>query len=208
MRNRCVSVLVVGWALQQPITGTAYLQVSSAIREFSCEVFPRDIGEAGLVARYGRENVRPAGITGWDDGPQDGAVVFPNQEDLKLELIWADPGKTISSIRAVGSRWRSPEGITVGMDLKTIERRNGWPFRLAAFAREGYPGEVLSWGNGRFKTIAGDGCAVRIYLLPREEDRTSGPHLPFRQREFSSGHPVMQRLNPRVYQLLIWYPGR
>ena len=203
MRAQCICVLVVGWALQQAIG--AAVQAPSAAREFSCEVFPRDIGEAGLVARYGRENVRRAGVVGWDDGPQDGAVVFPDQEDLKLEIIWADPGKTISSIRAIGGRWRSPDGITVGMDLKTIERRNGWPFRLAAFARQGYPGEVLSWGNGRLKTIAENACYVRYYLLPSEGARTSGPSLPFRQREFSSGHPAMQELNPRVYQLLIWY---
>ncbi len=207
MRHQCVCLLLVGCALQ-PMIGVASFQAPSTVREFSCEAFPRDIGEAGLVARYGREQVRRAGVVGWDDGPQDGAVVFPDQEDLKLELIWADPGKTIDSIRAIGGRWRSPDGIAVGMDLKTIEQRNGWPFRLSRFAGEGYPGQVLSWGNGRYKIIADDTCGVRIYLIPGEGARTSGPRLPFYQREFSSGHPAMQALNPRVYQLLIRYPGR
>jgi hypothetical protein len=206
--RQCVGVLVMACALNQATAGTAYPQAPSPVREFSCEVFPQETGEAELVARYGRDNVRLAGVVGWDDGPQDGAIVFPDQQDLKLEIIWANPGKTISSIRAVGRRWRSPEGISVGTDLKTIERRNGWPFRLSAFAREGYPGEVLSWGNGRLKTVVRNGCSVRIYLLPQEGARTSGPRLPFRHREFSSGHPAIQELNPRVYQLLIYYPGR
>ena len=206
MRNQCVCVLVVGCALQQMI-GAASLQAPSAIREFSCEAFPLNIGEAELVSRYGRENVRPAGIVGWDDGPQDGAVVFPDQEDLKLEIIWADPRRTISSMRTrgTGGRWRSPDGITVGMDLKTIERRNGWPFRLSRFWGEGYPGHVLSWGNGRFRANGPGECAVEIYLLPVEGmtiDREVRRQLNVRQ--FSSGHPAMQALNPRVYQMLIW----
>jgi hypothetical protein len=205
MRRQCVGVLIAACALYPARVGTASLQAPSAARKFSCEAFPRETGEAELVARYGRDNVRLAGIVGWDDGPQDGAIVFPDQQDLKLEIIWADPGKTISSIRAVGGRWQSPNGISVGMDLKTLERRNGWPFRLAAFAREGYPGEVLSWGKGRLKTDAPGSCAVLIYLLPAEGARGPAHRLPFYQRDFSSGHPVMQALNPRVYQMSIWY---
>ena len=205
MRHQCAGVLVAAWALQHAMAGMAHPHAWSTTHEFSCEAFPRETSEAQLVARYGRENVRAAGVVGWDDGPQDGAVVFPDRPDLKLEIIWADPGKTISYIRAVGRRWRSPEGMSVGMDLKTIERRNGWPFRLAAFAREGYPGEVLSWGSGRLKMIADDNCSVSVYLLPSERARISGLRLPFRHREFSSGHPVMQQLNPQVYQMLVWY---
>jgi len=213
MRNQCVCVLVVAWALQQAMTGTAHFQSPSAVREFSCEAFPRELSEAGLIARYGRENVRPGGVVGSDDGPQDGAIVFPDQEDLKLEIIWADPGlrQTIDTIRTrgTGGRWQSPDGIAVGMDLKTIEQRNGWPFRLSRFWGEGYPGGVLSWGNGRLKTQGSGSCAVNIYLLPVE--RTAIDPAIRRQlnvREFSSGHPAMQALNPRVYQMLIWYRGR
>ena len=205
MRNHCVYALVVAWALQPAMDCAARVQAQSAVREFSCETFPRETGEAELISRYGRDNVRAEGIVGWDDGPQDGAVVFPDQQDLKLDVIWADPRKTISSIRATGRRWRSPNGITVGMDLKLLERRNGWPFRLAAFAREGYPGEVLSWGKGRLKTDTSGNCAVLIYLNPAEGARSPAYRLPFYQREFSSGHPALQALNPRVYQLLIWY---
>lgn len=206
MRTLCVGVLVAVSVLQHGI-GAASLQ-SPSVREFSCEAFPRETGESELVARYGRDNVKLAGVVGWDDGPQDGAVVFPDQDDLKLEIIWADPGRTISSIRArgTGGRWRSPDGITVGMDLKTIERRNGWPFRLSRFWGEGYPGGVLSWGNGRFKPNGSSNCAVYIYLSPQEGipiDRAIGRQL--NVREFSSGHPAMQAINPRVYQMLIWY---
>jgi hypothetical protein len=204
MRREYLGAFIVAYALHQAMAAASYSQTPSAMREFSCDEFPRDTSEAKLVARYGRDNVRRAGVVGWDDGPQDGAIVFADQADLKLEIIWGTPGETIGSIRAVGGRWRSPNGIHVGMDLKTIERRNGWPFRLAPFAREGYPGEILSWGKGRLHTEASGGCAVSIYLLPAEGARTPAHGLSS-QRDFSSGHPSMQALNPRVYQLLIWY---
>ena len=207
---RLVSLLVVAWAFQQTMAGTGYAEAPAAAREFSCAVFPRDLSKAGLITRYGRENVKRAGVIGWDDGPQDGTVVFPTRHDLKLEIFWWDPHsrQQPSSVRTQGTGgWQSPDGITVGMDLKTLEQRNGAPFRLSAFAREGYPGEVLSWGNGRFKTEAPGSCAVRIYLLPAE-GALGNPktRLPTQRREFSSGHPVIQALNPRVYQMLIWYP--
>ena len=83
MRHRCVCMLVVGWALQQAVIGTAHVQAPSSVREFSCEAFPRELSEAGLIERYGRENVRAGGVVGWDDGPQDGAIVFPDQEDFE-----------------------------------------------------------------------------------------------------------------------------
>jgi hypothetical protein len=44
-----------------------------------------------------------------------------------------------------------------------------------------------------------------IHLKPSEGARSSEHRLPFYQREFSSGHPAMQALNPSVYQMLIWY---
>jgi hypothetical protein len=195
------------------MAGPAYSQVTAAAREFSCHAFPRDIGEAGLIKRYGRENVARAGVVGADDGPQDGTVLFPNHPELKIEIVWWD-GEARTKVhwvrtREAASPWRSPDGIMVGMDLKTLEQRNGWPFRLAPFAREGSPGEVFSWGNGRFKIDNTGGCAVRIDLLPREGSITpTRNRLPAYQREFSSGHPVMQALNPRVYQMLIVHDWR
>ena len=207
MRSQLGWVLTVGLVLQQAV-GTSSLPVQEGPHEFSCAAFPQDLGEAGLIARYGRENVRSAAVVGSDDGPQDGTVVFPDQDDLRLEIVWRDPEsrKRLAWVRTRGGgrRWEAPNGIAVGMDLKTIERRNGWPFRLRGFTGEGDPGRILSWGNGRFKSADAGGCAVNIFLLPA--DNTVVDPLLGRQLgrgEFSSGHPAMQALNPRVYQMLV-----
>jgi hypothetical protein len=90
------------------------------------------------------------------------------------------------------------------MDLKTIERRNGRPFRLRGFTGEGYPGRIISWGSGRFKSATAAGCTVSIFLLPTDDtevDPLLGRQLGL--GEFSSGHPAMQALNPRVYQMVV-----
>jgi hypothetical protein len=208
MRHLLICILIVGWPLRQAMIGARSSQAPSAEREFSCAAFPRDIGEAGLIARYGPENVRPGPVVGWDDGPQKGTILFPNEPERRIEIVWWDPEtqKTLHWVRTEGRRWQSPDGMTVGTDLKSLEQRNGGPFRLAPFAREGYPGEVLSWGSGRFKSEVPGDCDVRIYLLPAEGAvRNLKIRFPLYQREFSSGHPAMQMLNPRVYQLLIRY---
>jgi hypothetical protein len=205
IRNHLICVLLIGWTVDQASTGPGYAQTSSAAREFSCQAFPREMGEAALIARFGAKNVRPAPVVGWDDGPQDGTVVFPVREDLKLEVFWRAARREMDSVRTrgVGGRWQSPDGITVGMDLKTIEQRNGAPFRLSAFAGEGYPGEILSWGKGRLSSKGPAPCGVHIYLLPAEgAPRDPKMRLPD-EREFSSAHPVIQALNPRVYQMIV-----
>jgi hypothetical protein len=171
--------------------------------EFSCAAFPSNLSEADIVGRYGRQNVVSAPIVGSDDGPQDGTVVFPDQPQMKLEIFWHDPElktkpRSIMT-RGSGSPWRTPNGITVGMDLISIERANGRPFRLGALSTEGQ-GRVRSWGNGRLKMSDPDGCAVAISLYPMTNsnvERSLASQV-LRGREFSSGHPAMQSLNPRV----------
>lgn len=212
MRSRVVWLLAVGLAVQQAsefafAQGVA-TQEGRVPWEFSCAAFPGDLSEAGLMAKYGREQVIAAPVIGADDGPSDGTVVFPDQEDLKLEIVWWDPEfKTKMAwvrTRGRGGRWEAPNGIVVGMGLKAIERANGWPFRLRGFTGEGDPGRIVSWGSGRLMRLEPGNCMVNVFLLP--SDATAVDPLLGRQlgpREFSSGDQAMQALNPKVYQMLV-----
>ena len=153
-------------------------------------------------------------MIGWDDGPQPGTVVFQDQEDRRLEVMWSDPdSKTRMQwvrTRGSGGWWQEPNGLRVGMDLETIESRNGWPFRVRGFTGEGYPGRIVSWGNGRLTTPAATGCVLNIFLLPGDDPVPNGRVLgrQVTRGEFSSGHPAMQALNPRVYQMTLDYYWR
>lgn len=203
------STVALGQSQPNPIQEHAH--------ELSCLTFPPDLTESDLIERYGADNVSSAPVFGSDDGPQDGTVVFPDVEDMKLEINWVgllrtgtppsvDRTARPSWVRSqeYRSRWRTPHGIAVGMDLKTIERMNGRPFRLNGFVQFG--GDIASWGAGKLKSVDADDCKIRIILFPTSD----GPRVPrwlvkqvHQHKEFSSGHPAMQALNPRVVSIYV-----
>ena len=179
--------------------------------ELSCTHFTATMTEAELQARYGAENVDSAGVVGFDDGPQPGVVVFPNEPEARLEIIWADPvGKrwpALVMVRDSATRWRTPSGIRVGMDLRSLERANRRPFRLRGlWAEGGGGGRVLSWAGGRLEMPRTDSCEIDVYLQPAYDG--SEPAV-MRQitpaREFSSGHPTFQAVNPRVVAVTVHF---
>jgi hypothetical protein len=177
-------------------------------QEFSCASFPADLSEAQLVERYGQGNVRRAAVFGADDGPQDGAVLFDGSP-LKLELVWWDPEARTrlawARTREPNSPWRTSNGIAIGLDLLTIERRNGWPFRLAGLGGPEGRGLIRSWGRGRLQSPDSEGCRVSISLQAAGDRRVDSAlyRQVMRGTEFSSGHPVMQTINPQVVALIV-----
>ena len=179
--------------------------------DFSCSTFPANLSESDLLSRYGQGNVITAMITGADDPSFEGTVLFPNQDDARVEIAWYD-AKTKQSpawvrIRGQHSRWRLPNGIALGDDLLGVERRNGFPFRLSSFSVEGQ-GTVRSWGRGRIQNADTERCGIKISFQPNW-DGTDDPMFlrqVIRGLEFSSGHPAMQAINPRVRAISITYP--
>jgi hypothetical protein len=176
----------------------------------TCAAFPANLAEADLVARYGRDNVIHAPVFGADDGPQDGAVVFPGTPDARLEVAWSQTRSGPMWLKAVGSRWTTSSGIKVGADLLSVERANGGPFRLAGFQTEGQ-GAVRSWSRGRLdESQRADNCLVRIHFQPRH-DGSNDDGLVRQVRsglEYSSGHPALQKLNPSVAVIWLTYTLR
>lgn len=204
-------VLILALALASASAGPElpYRGEQQPALELSCARFAATMTEAELQARYGVENLVSAGVVGFDDGPQPGAVVFPNETDARLEIIWGDAiGKRWPAVvlaRRSATRWRTPSGIRVGMDLRSLERANGRPFRLRGlWAEGGGGGRVLSWAGGRLEMPRTEGCAIDVYLQPAYDG--SEPEI-MRQirpgREFSSGHPAFQAVNPRVVVLTV-----
>jgi hypothetical protein len=175
----------------------------------TCAEFPVTVHEADLVARHGRDNVSAAPVFGSDDGPQDGTVLFPKSDDARLEIAWQDEvsKRTPRWIKAVGSRWTTADGISVGTRLQTVERINGRPFRLAGFHTEG-GGRVRSWADGRIARRADrENCTITIQFQP-QYDGSDDPRL-IRQvrfgREYSSAHLALQQLNPKVAVIWLTY---
>ena len=146
--HNAVACAVVAWIGVQTVTAVQARQAPE--RELSCTSFPADLSEAELVERYSRSKVRRAEVFGTDDGPQDGTVVF-DDSPLKLEAAWLDPESRLRiawiRTREIGSPWLAPNGVAIGIDLRSLEERNGRPFRLAALGSPEGRGVIRSWGR-------------------------------------------------------------
>ena len=174
--------------------------------ELSCVAFSADTTAADLAVRFGAANVVTGPVVGLDDGPTTGTILFPGRADTRLEIVWQD-GESKRwpawiAARDPAKRWRTPSGIVIGVDLQELQRTNGRPFRLAGFQTE-LAGRVLSWANGRLEPAASATCGMNVHLQP-DWDGTEDFALVRQVRsgpEYSSAHPAMQGLNPRVVRV-------
>ena len=87
---------------------------------FSCSTFPPNETEADLVKRFGAEKVTNALIEGGGaEGEMNpGTVLFAGRVDEKVEIFWKDKEAKRNpdwiNIQGGTSRWRSPDGVTLG----------------------------------------------------------------------------------------------
>ena len=177
--------------------------------DFSCATFHAFLNESELIAKFGAGNVTSGPVFGSDDGPSEGTILFEERDDMRVEIMWHDVARkeypAWIRVRGERSQWRTPNGLAIGDDLLSIERRNGWPFRLAGFSSEGGHGRLRDWRTGRLGNMLN--CDIRPAFQPRPG--TEEPSL-IRQvtslTEVSSGHPAMQKINPHVVELWINHP--
>jgi hypothetical protein len=140
--------------------------------------------------------------------------LFATRPDAKVEIVWSDPETrrrpSLIMVRGPVSRWRTPNGVVVGTDLRALERANGRSFRLTGLQIEGGGGgAVLSWAGGRLEIPVSGQCRNGVHLQPAY-DGTEALSL-MRQlrsgRDYSSGHPGFQALNPRVVLMTLTFPA-
>jgi hypothetical protein len=214
MRVNWLNPVIVGLALVISSVGAAQVPTRDRSLPFSCATFSADVSAADLRERFGEEHVQTARVPwgGAEGDYNEGTVLFGKDPNTRLEIFWRDtPGKRNPewvSVRGDRSRWRTPAGVTLGTHLRMLQTLNAGPFRLLGFGTD-VSGTVMSWSNGRLAAQDSAECRVRLRLgLARESTRDGRSPL-FRQligeREFSSGHPAMQSLNPSVYELFLQY---
>jgi len=181
---------------------------------FSCDVFSPAASAASLGARFGAANVKTAPVPwgGAEGDFNEGTVLFDTVPEARLEIYWRDTpnkrGPQWVSVRGKKTRWRAPAGITLGTTLQAIERLNRRPFRLLGFGSD-VSGTVMSWSVGRLESQNTTECRVRMRVGPdwdrMDANSTQLANQLKGEREFSSGHPAMQALNPAVYELMLQY---
>lgn len=158
-----------------------------------------------LIDAYGAANVRDTSIVLGEGETAPGTMLFPDDPQRRLEVIWSDPAQKRATRRVVlrgeRSRWMLPRDVSLGTSLSELEEKNGAPFQLAGFGWD-YAGVVISWGGGALDSIMTR--SVKLYLEPRIQDR-AGPEYSsmLGDRDYHSNLPAMRKLNPRVYQIFV-----
>lgn len=181
---------------------------SQHMRSFECgSIFHSETTFDDLVQIFGASNVIEAEIHE-DEGFFDfGALIFPGSAD-EVEVFWHDPEirQSLRKVRIKGSSssWKVPNGLELGLDLRSIEALNRRPVRLYGFGWE-YEGTVRSWENGQLEPLGDSSCRLIVRFgadfskVPRERivehGNVTGSDI------YSSGHPTMQLLNPSVREL-------
>jgi hypothetical protein len=161
-----------------------------------------------LVRIYGAPNVVDQDVDVGEGETEPGTVVFPKDSERSIEILWQDPErKTLpasAQIEGAKSLWKTVHNISLGTSLRDLERLNGRPFKLTGLGWD-YSGTVTSWENGALAAEL-DGRHGRVILRldsPTPEAVDKDVAQVVGDRDFSSHHPVMQKLNPKAYQI-IW----
>jgi hypothetical protein len=160
-----------------------------------------------LVERYGAANVRDQDVEVGEGETEPGTVLFPRDPKRSIGILWKDPETKRSprflTIRGNTSRWRTVHQITLGASLKQLEQINGRPFSLSGFGWD-YSGTVTSWQGGVLDKDLDANGRVFIRLDYSAEQARNAQNLDQVQgdRPFASDHPVMQKVNPRVYEIM------
>lgn len=172
-------------------------------RKLSCDAFTFLMDRDDFVARFGDAALRDDLINA-GGRPIPGTMLFAGTPD-HVDLFWNE-GRgprvvTSMTVRTPGTAWASKDGITIGTDLRTVEKINGGPFRLMGFGFD-YQGTTMSWADGALAAQEQERCRLRLRLRP--DDATADPDVLAQvsgTREYTSSHPAMQDLNPKVYEM-------
>ena len=138
---------------------------------------------ATLRAAYGAANVVPGEVPGAEGETAQGAMLFPD-DPARRATVYLE-GERVDSVRVSdpGSRWALADGITVGMPLSELVRRNGKPIVFSGMDWD-YGGTISSWNGGALDPARSPGTWRSIRLGTRA-DIGNRPY-PLGDEEFSS----------------------
>jgi len=194
-----------------------FIAVANSFAQTSFQIIPgvkvgaitAQTSEADLKKIYGSKNVQ-SGDVGLGEGETvPGTIIYPNSPNKRLEIAWKDTEKKKSpdfvQFGGEKSLWKIAPGISIGTSLKTLEQINGKSFVLLGFGWD-YSGTVVSWKGGKLaRKFGDDGKFVTLRLIPVTYDKLSRKYTDsvIGDGEFSSKHKSMQKLNPKVYSVIV-----
>jgi len=169
--------------------------------------------QADLKRIFGEQNVQDRDVNLGEGYFEKGTALFSGEPQKFIEILWKDAEGNrfpkmilVSGIQegnyAGESLWKTTYGIGLGTSLKDLEKINRCPFRLAGFAWD-YGGTILSWAGGLLEKDFGSNGDKKVFIrLSEDNSHSADARQVLGDREFSSGHPAMQTINPHIYQMV------
>ena len=163
-----------------------------------------DVTKDSLIASYGAANVTEETIP-WVDSEEKAVVLFANDPETRIELLWLD--KTTGGPRIIqtsSAKWTGPLGLHVNASMADVEAANGGPVSLMGFSNHN-AGEANDFHGGKLE--GGDkGCRVTLIFaagdLPPE---VAAPVNTDPEKVFSSDSPEMRAAKPVLNTIVLGY---
>lgn len=154
--------------------------------------------EAELKEAFKGQVKRAKGYYPEGMGEYTKTVLFPDTKN-EVEFIWKDDSIHFNQLLEVkvfkdSTRWKTKEGITIGTNLKTLEKLNEKPFLFYGF--EWDYGGIVNWNDGYFLSRNVAVCLA----LPETVDFSDYEKL-LGDSEFKSNSKIAQEVNPTVSEL-------
>jgi hypothetical protein len=178
-------------------------------------VVTRHTSKKELYRVFNSQDIHTEEIPLGEGNSERATVIYPKDADRRLEIFWVDVERRDAAkwvrIKGPKSKWRTDKGISLGTSLKALEKLNGRPFVLAGFAWD-YGGTVIHCNGGRLREL-GSRNPNDPYEVPKGRilwlrldpvynlSNRDAYNSVLGDREFSSGHPAMQKLNPSVFEM-------
>jgi len=175
--------------------------------------------ESDLIRIYGSSNVVKSDVYVGEGESVPGTTLFAGDAERTLQIIWKSTPvmSNPESIYVQGKRWRTTNGLGLDSSLKEIEKLNGGPIEIFGFEWD-YGGTIANCLDGKLNYLGTNGPTglqgrtLIMRLAPeshvwdtiqREEmDQVMGDRI------YRSDDPVMQKLNPRAYQVIVTFKSQ
>ena len=170
--------------------------------------------EAELKQKFGVDRVKYDTIWGAEGNFGFGTYIDKDTKD-EVQIMWADSLRTGGVMSAMAlafydqktgnyifdNRWSSEKGIKIGTTTDELEKLNGKSFVFSGFGWD-YGGGIMDWKGGKLD-VEGLGIALTEDLEVNEIPEKEYMQI-LGDQEVKSDHPVVKKVQPRVYRLTVY----
>lgn len=177
--------------------------------------FAADTTVQDLRQRFGAQHVQVGEIQDTEGDSYRGVTLFPDLPERRATVFFQNEqalsGLSMIRINDPGSAWRLDSGVGIGTSFAEVRRINGRPFVFTGFGWD-YGGTILDWQDGHL-AVPGEAVAlayVRLDLGEQGSDKHDHDEreLPIGDQDFSSEDPRWRKLDMKVAEIRIGFPGQ